>query len=265
MIDRLHAITTTTSRAFARYVLTLAMLASAGVATPVISATAQQPNTLTPAERAAGWVLLFDGKTLDGWRASDVPGTYSINNGHFSVRLMQRTPDGEEIKSFFVKDGALVVKGMIGAEHIYYVGPVKRHDFKNFELKLNIKMPPMMNSGVYFHTAWQESGFPEKGYEVQVSNYPDDSWFTGSLWGIKPGPNPMTPDNEWYTMSITVQGKRVVTKINDRVIVDYTEEENPKRPEYMAQRLLRSGTFALQCHDRDREIHYRNIKVLPLP
>jgi Domain of Unknown Function (DUF1080) len=86
-------------------------------------------------ENVDGWISLFDGKTLDGWRAS------------------------EHRESCSVEDGAIKVGGG-GRSHLFYDGPVEDHDFKNFELKLEVKAKPGSNSGVYFHTQYQEEDWP---------------------------------------------------------------------------------------------------------
>jgi hypothetical protein len=196
------------------------------------------PNTLTAAERSAGWQLLFNGVSLDGWKASDKPGTFSVANGQ------------------------IVVRGP--TSHLFYLGPVQHHDFTDFELRLDVMTYPGANSGVYFHTEWQEKGWPDKGYEVQVNNSHADTSRTGGLWGIKDNPIPPAKDRTWFTLSVTVQGKHVVTKVDDKVIVDYTEEDAPVRPPELAHRLISHGTFALQGHDPKSEVHYRNVKVRPL-
>ena len=106
----------------------------------------------------AGWVSLFDGKSLDGWKV------------------------GENAASFSVADGAIVVNGP--RAHLYYVGPVGNHDFKNFEFKADVMTTPGSNSGIYFHTAYQEGGWPSKGYEVQVNNSHTDPKRTAGLYAI---------------------------------------------------------------------------------
>jgi len=196
-------------------------------------------NALSPAEKAQGWQLLFDGQSLAGWRASDAPGTFSA------------------------KDGVIVVHGP--RSHLYYVGPVENHDFKNFELKIDVLTFPSANSGVYFHTEWQAVGWPDKGYEVQVNNSHSDTSRTGGLWGIRDYLPVAVPDGQWFTLTIRVDGQHVVTLIDDKTIVDYTEEANPPRPKGLEHRLLGSGTFALQGHDPASVVHYRNIKVRKLP
>ena len=196
-------------------------------------------NTLDTAEKAQGWQLLFDGRSLDGWRASDAPGSFSV------------------------QDGEIVVHGP--RSHLFYVGPVANHAFRDFELELDVKTWPKANSGVYFHTEWQDRGWPAKGYEVQVNNSHEDPSRTGGLWGVKDFMDVVVPDGRWFTMAVRVQGKHVVTMIDGRVIVDYTEEPNPPREKGLEQRLLGSGTFALQGHDPGSEVHYRNIRVRVLP
>lgn len=196
-------------------------------------------NTLTPTEQAAGWQLLFDGRSLDGWRASDAPGSFSV------------------------KDGAIVVRGP--RSHLFYLGPVANHVFTNFELKLDVLTFPKANSGVYFHTEWQEVGWPSKGYEVQVNNSHSDPSRTGGLWGIQDYPKVVAPDGQWFMLTTRVEGMRVRTWINDTLVADYTQEAIPARPKGLEQRLLASGTFALQGHDPESEVHFRNIRVRVLP
>ena len=216
-----------------RLILALALASSS------VFAADMAPNTLTAAEKAEGWQLLFDGQSLDNWKASDAPGTFSL------------------------QDGQIVVKGP--RSHLFYLGPVANHDFKNFELRIDLMTFPHANSGVYFHTLWQEKGWPSKGYEVQVNNSHDDPSRTGGLWGVKDYMQVTAPDGQWQTMSIRVEGMPVVTRINGKLIVDYTQEANPPREKGLEERLIKSGTFALQGHDPCSETHYRNIKVKVLP
>jgi Domain of Unknown Function (DUF1080) len=185
-----------------------------------------------------GWVSLFDGKTLNGWKASDAPGTFSV------------------------KDGRIVVHGP--RSHLFYDGPVKNHDFTNFEWKAEVMTTPGSNSGMYFHTLFQETGWPRKGYEVQVNNSHTDPKRTGGLYGVQDNYEAPARDNEWFTQHIIVQGKRVIVKVNDKVLVDYTEPDNVQRPPDMAERKLASGTIALQGHDPKSIVYYRNIQVKPL-
>jgi hypothetical protein len=200
---------------------------------------AAEPNTLTPAESAAGWHLLFDGKSLDGWKANESP------------------------EVFTVSDGQLIVKGP--RCHLFYTGAVANHDFKNFELSVDVLTKPSANSGVYFHTEFQATGWPFKGYEVQVNNTQKDPSRTAGLYGIKGNLDTVAKDDEWFTLTIRVEGRHIVTSVDGKVVVDFTEPEAWTPPKNFEGRKIAHGTFAIQGHDPASEIHYRNIKVRQLP
>ena len=72
-------------------------------------------------------------------------------------------------------------------------------------------------------------------------------------------------DNEWFTMYITVIGKKITVKLNEKTVLDYTEPENPERKPGDEHRRLSSCTFALQGHDPNSLTYYKNIMVKPLP
>ncbi|MBE7537244.1 MAG: DUF1080 domain-containing protein [Opitutaceae bacterium] len=206
----------------------------------MLTCSAAENNKLTPAEKKAGWRLLFDGTSLSGWRVSEEgPSTFSVSHG--------------ELIAFGPRS------------HLFYDGPVQNHDFRNFELKLDVKTFPKANSGVYFHTQWQAKGWPLKGYEIQVNNSHKDPKRTAGVYAIKDNYEAPAKDGEWFTLRIKVQGKRIETFVNDRPISDYTEEEHPERQPSYAGRLIDHGTFAIQGHDPESRVLYRNIKVRPLP
>ena len=197
------------------------------------------PNELTRSEVQDGWQLLFDGRSFAGWQANESPDTFKV------------------------EDGAIVVNGP--RAHLFYTGPVAKHDFRNFELQLEAMTYPNSNSGVYFHTAFQEKGWPAKGYEIQVNNSHRDPKRTASVWGIEENLETVAPDETWFTLRIRVEGRRIRTFVGDRLIVDYTEPEGVERPKQFAGRVLSSGTFALQGHDPASKVKFRSIKVRVLP
>ena len=203
--------------------------------TVVFSSIALESN----AHAAEDWIPLFDGKSLDGWKFSDKEGTFSV------------------------EDGKIVVHGP--RSHLYYVGPVRNHNFKNFEFKADVMTMPGSNSGIYFHTAYQEQGWPDKGFEVQVNNSHTDWKRTAGLYDIKDVREVPAADNEWFTERILVEGKRIRTYVNDKLIVDYTQPANVTPPKEHPGRVLSSGTFALQGHDPKSKVFYKNILVKPLP
>ncbi len=186
------------------------------------------------------WQSLFDGKSLDGWKAAD------------------------HDECFKVQDGAIVAGGGPMA-HLFYAGPIRKGDFKNFELKAEIKTTPGSNSGIFWHTEPQ-SGFLKKGYEAQVCNSCVDKRRTGSLLIIKDilDTSPVK-DDQWFEYHITVSGKRIVVKVNGETTADYTEPENPERPKGREQRVLSHGQIAIQAHDPDSRVFFRSIRVKVLP
>lgn len=185
------------------------------------------------------WVSLFDGTSLDGWKVGTNANTFSVENG------------------------TIVVNGNVA--HLFYDGPVQQHSFKNFEFKADVLTMPGSNSGIYFHTQFQESGWPQKGYEAQVNNSHTDWRRTGSLYAIEDVKEVYVKDGEWFTEHIIVNGKSITIKINDKTVIEYIEPENVQRPEGMKGRLLSAGTFALQGHDPKSKVLYKNIMVKVLP
>jgi len=177
-----------------------------------------------------GWMPLFDGQTLNGWQASENPGTFSVANGE------------------------IVVHGP--RAHLFYEGPVMNHDFRDFELKADVMTKPGANSGIFVRTTFQPTGFPSKGYEVQVNNSQSDWRRTGSLYAVR-DVREAGKDNEWFTMRTVVRGRRVQIFVGDKQTVDYTE------PDTSATRLT-GNTIALQGHDPGSEVHYKNIMIRPL-
>jgi hypothetical protein len=197
------------------------------------------------AEKAApnsegGWISLFNGRDLSGWKVN------------------------ENQDCWKVADGKLIANGK--RSHLFYVGDVNGGKFKNFEWKCEILTKPKANSGMYFHTEYQDEGWPSKGYEVQVNNTHRDRKKTGGLYAVADVMDQSpAQDGEWFTQHVTVRDKNVVIRVNGKITVDYTEPANPSRSEDMKDRLLSQGTFALQGHDPGSEIHYRKILVKPLP
>lgn len=186
-----------------------------------------------------GFISLFDGKTLDGWK----------NNEH-----------EEAVR---VEDGVMVVGGS-ERSHVFYDGPVENHDFKDFDLKLEVNTQPGSNSGVYVHTKYEDEGWPSQGYECQVNNSQSDWRRTGSLYAIEDVRETNAKDNEWFDYEISVRGKKITIKVDGETTVEYTEPDDVERPAEFAGRKFGSGTIALQAHDPGSTVRYRNIRIKPV-
>ena len=76
--------------------------------------------------------------------------------------------------------------------------------------------------------------------------------------------DPGVKDNAWYTQEIIVKGKNVVLKVNGKTLVDYTEPDKQAAPSKQFERLLGEGTFALQAHDPNSKVYFRNLRVKKL-
>ncbi|MEX2639093.1 MAG: DUF1080 domain-containing protein [Balneolales bacterium] len=182
-----------------------------------------------------GWISIWDGETLDGWKASENP------------------------ESFSVEDGRIVVDGPRG--HLFYEGPAGNADFLNFEFTAEVYTHTTANSGIFFHTRYQEEGWPQIGYEAQVNASHGDRRKTGSLYAVKDVMDEAPhEDYEWFDYYIKVDGKDITFKINDEVVMEFTEPDDREG----TIRLSR-GTIALQAHDPDSRIYYRNINIRLLP
>lgn len=186
---------------------------------------------------AAGFVPLFDGKSLNGWKKSE-----------------------ENPGSLKVEDGMIVIDGP--RAHLFYVGDLA--PFKNFHFITEVKTTPGSNSGLYFHTRYQAEGWPKYGHECQVNVTHTDPKRTSSLYGVVNIPDPPVKDNEWYTQEIVVEGHRVRLILNGQTMVDYTEPADKPAESEQFERRLGEGTFAIQAHDPDSKVYFRNMRVKKL-
>lgn len=196
-------------------------------------------TTFAQKKNKDGWYTLFDGKSLKGWKVSENP------------------------NSFQVVDGAIKIDGP--RAHLFYVGKVENANFKNFEFKTQIKTEPMANSGIFIHTEYEEDGWPGVGYEIQVNQSHGDWRKTGSVYSFKDVKETYVSDNEWYTKHIIVKDGKVTVKVNDKIINEFVEDKDRGEPVGDSKKKLSSGTIALQAHDPNSVIYYRDIKIKPLP
>jgi hypothetical protein len=179
-----------------------------------------------------GFVSLFDGKTLDGWKV------------------------GGEANAIRVEDGAIVANGP--CTHAYYVGKDGKAKFKDFELRADIMTKPNSNGGLYIHTEYQDSGWPTaKGYEVQVNNTQSDVVKSGSLYHVVDNKEPFE-DNTWMKYVIRVKNGKITVSVNGKELVDYKPEEGQSKLQ------KDGGTFAIQAHDPGSTTLYKNLRIKEL-
>ncbi|MCB0841324.1 MAG: DUF1080 domain-containing protein [Bacteroidetes bacterium] len=221
----------------------------------LIAAVLLNLSFLSAQDSDKGFTSLFDGKTLKGWKVTD-----------------------ENPTSFLVEDGAIVARGP--RAHLFYMGADGQADYKNFELKLKARTTPGSNSGIYFHTEYQKSGWPGLGFEAQVNSTHSDPRKTGSLYGVVNiwapekvdenfvvkvdknrevfilKPSAPSKDNEWFDYHITVKDKHIVIRINGEIQVDWTQPDD-----WSKDRRIGHGTIGFQAHDPQSEAHFKDIKI----
>lgn len=215
------------------------------------------PNTLTPAEKQAGWRLLFDGQTTAGWRGYK----------------METMPPGWQ-----ASDGALVRvsggaggKGAGGGDDI-----VTTEEFDNFDLRLEWKVRKNGNSGVLYHVSEEPVTAWHFAPEVQIldnTSHPNRSKLelAGACYDLyAPSKDVTKPPGEWNQMRIIVNGAHVEHWINGEKVVEYelwsddwnqrvARSKHKGRPKFGT---FKKGPICLQDHT-DR-IEFRNIKLRPL-
>ncbi|MCA9128379.1 MAG: DUF1080 domain-containing protein [Planctomycetales bacterium] len=201
----------------------------------VLLGTRLQSNALVAAD--GEWVSMFDGKTLDGWKINEHP------------------------ESWQVQDGMLVCKGE--RSHLFYVA--EKEPFKNFHFKAEVKTTPGSNAGIYFHTKFQESGWPKYGFECQVNISHTDPKKSGGLYAVRDVADPPAKDGEWYTQEIIVSDRNVKLILNGKILVDYDEPAGAKPFSDSFERRLGEGTIALQAHDPNSLVYFRNLQIKRLP
>ena len=199
--------------------LTLALLAAGPVA----------PDHHEKGEAADGWVSIFDGKTLDGWRVSEgEPGSWKV------------------------EDGTIVVSG--ARSHLFHGKALT-----DFEFRCEVKTTPGSNSGVFICTAYQADGWPAQGYEVQVNVSHRDPVKSGSLYNTVKRFDAGVEDGEWYTQAIRVRGDKVTVSIDGEVLYEFVEPPGVTGP-----KRLQKGVIALQAHDPNSVVYFRNLKLKDL-
>ena len=212
-------------------------------------------NTLSDAEKSAGWKLLFDGKSLDGWHNFKKQG----------VR-----------PGWQVKDGTLACVDPHNAGDI-----VTAEEFGAFELQLDFKMGEGANSGIMYHVTEEGGAAWATGPEIQLEDNPKaaDPQKCGWLYGLyKPADDPKTgkpldttkPAGEWNHLRVVISPKGSVHEMNGVKYVDYVIGSDDFNKRVAASkfgkmpRFARADTGFLALQGDHGEVGFKNIKVRQL-
>lgn len=210
---------------------------------------AQEANTLTAAERQAGWMLLFNGNSTSAWRG-------------YKADTM---PTG-----WRVADGMLTKAG--SADDI-----VTRGTWGDFELELDWRIAKGGNAGIFYRGTEEYPKIYWTAPEYQLlddPNHPDGRnrlTSAGAAYGLYPSPAGIVkPALEWNHTRIVVQGNHVEHWLNGTKLLEYTlkgpdwtaKVAKSKFAEWPHYGLARRGLIAIQG-DHDGELSLRNIKIRP--
>jgi hypothetical protein len=182
---------------------------------------------LLAADKPGEWKSMFDGKSLDGWKANEHSESWTVDNG--------------------------MIKGAGPASHLFWMV----QECENCEFKADVRIMDGANSGMYFRTAFGP-GFP-KGYEAQVNSTHRDPVKTGSLYNFVKVFDILVPPGEWFSQHIVADGNHIVITVSykgkDNKTVDYIDEKNT----------YTKGYLALQQHDPGSVVYYKNLMYRELP
>jgi Domain of Unknown Function (DUF1080) len=158
--------------------------------------TAEPAKLLTEAELSEGWIALFDGQTLFGWKANSQA-------------------------NWAVQDGSITVSG--GQKGLLCTTT----EFADYALKVDFRCEPDTNSGVFLQTSLSPADPAKDCYEVNLAG-PDNPFPTGSLVKRKKADG-TSESRDWQSCEVTVEGPRVAVKLNGQSLLDYRDPQPLRR------------------------------------
>jgi quercetin dioxygenase-like cupin family protein len=218
------------------------------------AASAQTPNTLSADERAAGWTLLFDGKTPSGWRGFQKPAFPAAG--------------------WVVEDGALKCLGAQGGDI------VTADAFTDFEFAWEWRLSPKANTGVkYFVDEKRGNATGAIGHEYQII---DDVGYdleplsvkqkTGGWYDVIPPKTiPTRPIGEWNESRLIVRGTHVEHWLNGTLVVQYDTTSAESAAGIAASKFKDVAGYAdkiptpILLQDHNTVAWFRNLKIRRLP
>jgi hypothetical protein len=216
-------------------------------------------NTLTNQEKQEGWVLLFDGQSLDSWK----------------VFNKQSEPDGWKIE-----DGTLAFTGKDNKKTNEKSNLITKDQYEDFELALDWKISEGGNSGIMFHVV-ENAKYPEPyhtGPEMQIlddERHPDakqnnNKRIAGSNYDLYTPSAKANPAGEWNSIRLRVENGKVEHYMNGKKVVEYQlgsdqwkeDVKNSKFVTFPDYGTAGKGHIAFQDHDD--KVWFRNIKIRKL-
>ena len=194
-----------------------------------------------------GFRPLFDGRTLDGWK-----------------RLGAKAKSAEEDRGFGVEDGRIVSYGDGGG----WLGTTR--EYSDFVLRLQFRLSPGSNSGVYLRAPADASHISRTGLEIQLLDETAPRhqgikpWqLTGAVYHVAaPKPGHLNPPGAWNSLEIRAKGPHVVIVLNGATIVDDRLDRHPELEAEHPGLKRRSGLIGLQSHNGRVEFRYVRVKEI---
>ena len=219
-------------------------------------------NTLSEEEKAAGWELLFDGSTLNGWKRYNhdtIGPLWSVEDGAIKC-------DGEGLTEGTANNGGSLMT---------------TKQFGNFELIADWKVSPGGNSGILYHVVEKpeykhdyESGpeyqvLDDKGWKGDALK---DAQMVGSSYDMfaAPSSKKVNPAGEWNTARIVYNNGHVEHWLNGEKVVEFEESSADFEERYKKSKWVeypgwnKSKTGAISLQDHGAPVYFRNIKIKPL-
>ncbi len=158
----------------------------------------------------AQWIRMFDGKTLEGWKANQNPASWIVRNEAI-------VGDGEN-------------------SHLFWMA----EQCESCEFKAQVRLNHGGNSGMYFRAKFMP-GWPH-GYEAQVNNTHADWKRTGSLYNFVDIKEQLIPDDTWWEQHVIADGNHIMIEVNGKTVVDYVDQKNTYTKGYLALQQHNKGS-----------------------
>ena len=236
------------------------LLLTAALLTVAVAPAARADDAKSGAD---GFIPLFNGKDLTGWKIFPKPNpqiaeVIALKNGETLVGYDGKLKDGKVVHLWRVEDGMIVGSGP--STHLFSEGG----DYTDVDFRVVAAINDKGNSGMYFRTKFAP-GFPP-GYEVQINATGGDPIRTGSLYPdgrtklkdfkkeicvMNDAPN---KPNEFFTQEVKAVGNHITIMVNGKQTIDFTDPNNT----------YTKGHFALQGHDPGTVVKFKTVEYKSL-